>query len=281
MMILRVSLIWTACGLVIGQNDWMLRNPFRSLNQFSGPFLPQPLKQLPASQPSVPSFLSIGQPQFPSNQLSPKVSQAEPPNPLNPYRLLPPIHVPNVTIPVPPLPTPEEIKNAVLGFIQPPNMVLFGNKFVKFKILENLEQRIDHAIETELKDESETLPADFPGKLAELVRPEMKKVAESIRDHIEDEKKKAEKWLNDSIEKWLQDKIPFPGEGPIPPKLFDINGTVIVGVVENYLEENAEMIMDTKNELIQIVLAEAIKPLTPDDDFTAQPTPLFPWTTRH
>jgi len=271
MMILRVSLIWTTCGLVIGQNNWMLGNPFRSLNQLSGPFLPQPLKQLPASQPYMKSIPPIGQPQFPSNQLSPKVSQAGPPNQLNPYRLLPIPELPNVTIPKPPVVPWDQIRKYVLDFIEPPDIVLFGNTYVKFKILENMEDRINHAIDKELKQESETPPTDILEKLVELVRPEMKKVAESIRDHIEDAKKKAEKWLNDSVRKWLSSKIT-----PIP--FLEINGTVIVSVVEDYIEQNEDKIMDTKNELIQTVLAEALKPLNQNGHFASKPKPLFPWT---
>jgi len=279
-MILRVSLIWTACGLVIGQNDWF-GNPYRSLNQLSGPFLPQPLKQLPASQPNEPykaSFPPIGQPQFPSNQPSPKVSQAGPPNRSYPYPYrqlpihVPTIEVPSIEVPKPPVVPWDQIRQYVLDFIEPPDIVLFGNTYVKFKILENIEDRINNAIDKELKQESETPPTDILEKLVELVRPEMKKVAESIRDHIEDEKKKAEKWLNDSIRKWLSSKITTP----IP--LLEINGTVIVRVVEDYIEKNEDKVMDTKNELIQTVLAEALKPLNQNGHFASKPKPLFPWT---
>jgi len=84
-------------------------------------------------------------------------------------------------------------------------------------------------------------------------------------------RKKAEKWLNDSVRKWLSSKIT-----PIP--FLEINGTVIVSVVEDYIEQNEDKIMDTKNELIQTVLAEALKPLNQNGHFASKPKPLFPWT---
>jgi len=264
-----ISLILTTICIVTGKEDGMLRNLF---NQPSDPFLTGSFRPPTVSDPDVPymeSFPPIAQPQVPTNQL-PYAGPLIPP--YYPYRQ---IAVPSLTI-LPPTPRP----------IPPPEgldfMVLFGNKFVNFKIWENLEKRTDSdAIKTELSQESETLPKEIPAKLAELVRPELKRVAEGIRDHIAEEKNKAAKWLTDAIKQLssLNGIPPPPGPGPhIILYRGPVNGTVIVQLLEKYLEDKTELILDTTNQLIQRLLAEMIIMTDENDEFPAQPKPLFPWT---
>jgi len=183
----------------------------------------------------------------PSRQLSPKGSDE-----------LPPIKKSEFTLPgFPP------IWDIIKGLITM-ELPLFLQTYLRFRILEECEERIESSIKTELSKESEII--GIPDMLTEFIRPQMKLVAEGIVNHISNEKEKAAAKLKAQITKWTA--------GLTKPWLsFAIEGTVVIQNIENFLKNNTEKADEIKNDIIMTILAEQIK-WDSDVQSTSKP---FPW----
>jgi len=188
-----------------------------------------------------------------NRQLSPKVSEE-----------LPPIKKSEIILP----PGFPPIWNIIRGLITM-ELPLFGQTYLRFRILEECEERIKSSIKTELSKESEII--GIPDMLTEFIRPQMKLVAEGIVNHISNEKEKAAAKLKAQITKW--------SAGLTAPWLKivgiqKIEGTIVIqNIEENFLKNNTEKADEIKNDIVMTILSEQIKW---DSDVQPGSKP-FPW----